>query len=242
MERQRRMQPLGLVAAALLGVSACGAVESAPVPDRPAADSAPAASSAPAGAGGGQAGEASSLPGLPSAAQAAASLQELAVAEQGSMAGYSREKFPHWASHGENCDTREVILERDGTGIERDDECRAVSGNWKSVYDGKTFTDAGDLDIDHTVPLANAWRSGADEWSQDERKAFANDLTHPQLLAVSAGSNRSKGDQGPEEWQPPLESYWCVYGRSWTSVKATYELTVTEDEKNWLTKMLDTCA
>ncbi|WP_372459498.1 hypothetical protein [Streptomyces olivaceus] len=63
-----------------------------------------------------------------------------------------------------------------------------------------------------------------------------------ELLAVSAGSNRSKGDQGPEEWQPPLGSYWCVYGRSWTSVKATYELTVTEDEKNWLTKMLDTCA
>ncbi|MBZ6135499.1 hypothetical protein ACFY1G_33270 [Streptomyces olivaceus] len=63
-----------------------------------------------------------------------------------------------------------------------------------------------------------------------------------ELLAVSAGSNRSKGDQGSEEWQPPLESYWCVYGRSWASVKATCELTVTEDEKNRLTKMLDTCA
>lgn len=101
----------------------------------------------------------------------------------------------HWASQGESCDSRETVLERDGTDVTRDDEFRAVSGRWVSVYDGKTFTDASDLDIDHVVPLANGWRSGANTWTQEERKAFANDLTHPQLLAVSAASNRSKGDQ-----------------------------------------------
>jgi hypothetical protein len=168
-------------------------------------------------------------------------LDGLVVVEQGSMAGYSRDTFPHWSSHGDKCDTRETVLQLDGSGVERDDQCRATSGSWVSVYDGKTFTDASDLDIDHMVPLANAWRSGARYWDQDKRKAFANDLTHPQLLAVSAATARGKGDQGPEEWQPPLESYWCVYGRAWTSVKSPYGLSVTEDEKSTLVKMLDTC-
>ncbi|WP_367658029.1 HNH endonuclease family protein [Streptomyces sp. TG1A-8] len=163
------------------------------------------------------------------------------MAIQGSMAGYSRAKFPHWAAQGESCDTREMILQRDGTGVQRDAECRAVSGKWVSVYENKTFTVTADLDIDHTVPLANAWRSGADAWKQDEREAFANDLTHPQLLAVSAATSRSKGDQGPDEWQPPNRSYWCTYGRSWVAVKAAYKLTVTQDEKAMLTKMIDTC-
>lgn len=193
------------------------------------------------GAEGGQEEAASKLPGLPSAEEARTALDGLKVATQGSMAGYSRTKFAHWSSQGDNCDTREMVLQRDGSDVKRDDECRAVSGKWVSVYENKTFTVAADLDIDHTVPLANAWRSGADTWTQAEREAFANDLTHPQLLAVSAATNRSKGDQGPDQWQPPNQSYWCTYGRSWTTVKAAYKLTITQDEKAMLTKMLDTC-
>nr|WP_265863644.1 HNH endonuclease family protein [Streptomyces sp. SKN60] len=193
------------------------------------------------GAPGGPPAGAGTLPGLPGAAEARARLAALKVAPQGSMTGYSRDKFPHWAEQGENCNTRETVLERDGTGVRRDSQCRAVSGSWLSVYDGKTVTKASGLDIDHMVPLANAWRSGANTWTQEKRKAFANDLTHPQLLAVSAVTNRSKGDQGPEEWQPPSRAYWCVYARAWTSVKATYGLTVTRAEKTELGTMLDTC-
>ncbi|MEV6329052.1 HNH endonuclease family protein [Streptomyces sp. NPDC051909] len=190
---------------------------------------------APGGAGAG------TLPGLPGTAEARTRLAALKVAPQGSMTGYSRDRFPHWAEQGDNCNTRETVLERDGTGVRRDSECRAVSGTWLSVYDGKTVTKASGLDIDHMVPLANAWRSGANTWTQDKRKAFANDLTHPQLLAVSAVTNRSKGDQGPDEWQPPSRAYWCVYARAWTSVKSTYGLTVTRAEKTELVAMLDTC-
>lgn len=134
------------------------------------------------------------------------------------------------------------MLERDGTDVKRDGECRAVSGRWVSVYNGKTFMDASDLDIDHMVPLANAWRSGANTWTQEKRKAFANDLTHSQLLAVSAASNRSKGDQGPDEWQPPSNTYWCTFGRAWVSVKSTYELSVTGNEKATIADMLGTCS
>ncbi|WP_280889518.1 HNH endonuclease family protein [Streptomyces sp. LBL] len=194
-----------------------------------------------AGAEGGQAGAASKLPGLPTAEKARTALDGLKVAAQGSISGYSRAKFPQWSSQGDSCDTRELVLQRDGTDVQRDDECRPVSGKWLSVYDNKTFTATADLGIDHTVPLANAWRSGADTWTQDEREAFANDLTHPQLLTASTATTRSKGDRSPDEWQPPLQSYWCAYARSWTIVKATYKLTVTQDEKAMLTKMLDTC-
>ncbi|MFI5868505.1 DUF1524 domain-containing protein [Streptomyces sp. NPDC051546] len=95
------------------------------------------------------------------------------------------------------------------------------SGIWVSVYDGVTITEAGKLDIDHTVPLANAWRSGAGKWTAQRRKEFANDLTRPQLLAVSTATNRAKGDQGPEDWQPPAKTYWCMYATAWTNVKAT---------------------
>lgn len=233
----------GLAVAAVLAVAGCSAVDEA-TSGRTADAKPPTASAAePSGAGGGRPADdsATTLPGVPTAEQARGDLAGLKVAEHGSMAGYSRAKFPHWAAQGESCDTRETVLERDGTDVERDEECRAVSGKWTSVYDDKTFTKAAELDIDHTVPLANAWRSGAADWTQEKRKAFANDLTHPQLLAVSAASNRSKGDQGPDEWQPLAKTYWCTYARSWVAVKATYELTVTEPEKDMLGEMLDTC-
>lgn len=227
----------GLAAAAVFTLAGCSVAEDVTSPE---ADGKPSASAS-AGAGGGRADGPTTLPGIPGVEQAREELTGLEVAAHGSMSGYSRAKFPHWAAQGESCDTRETVLERDGTGVERDDECRAVAGKWTSVYDDEAFSDAGDLDIDHTVPLANAWRSGARTWTQEKRKAFANDLTHPQLLAVSAGSNRSKGDQGPDEWQPPSKTYWCTYARSWVSVKATYELSVTDAEKDMLVEMLDTC-
>ncbi|MDI3403646.1 HNH endonuclease family protein [Streptomyces cavernicola] len=237
----------GLAVLAVLAVAGCSPTGGTAAPD--ATDGKPSASSSASdggtdtdtGAGGGGGEEAGTLPGVPTVEQARTQLAALKVAPQGSMSGYSREKFPHWSEQGENCDTREVVLERDGTDVRRNDECRAVSGSWESVYDDEEFTDSSDLDIDHMVPLANAWRSGADDWTQTRREEFANDLTHPQLIAVSASSNRSKGDQGPDEWQPPAKTYWCVYGRAWVSVKTTYELTVTEAEKSELDEMLGTC-
>ncbi|MFJ1673154.1 HNH endonuclease family protein [Streptomyces bottropensis] len=237
MGRQQQWWGRGLAAVAMLAVAGCTAVDDTAFDG--AQDTKPSASGS--GAGGGQAADDTTLPGVPGVEQAREELAGLAVAAHGSMSGYSRTKFPHWAEQ-DGCDTRERVLERDGTGVERDDECRAVSGAWVSVYDDETFTDAGDVDIDHTVPLANAWRSGAAAWTQDKRREFANDMDHPQLLAVSASSNRSKGDQGPDEWQPPSKTYWCTYARSWVSVKATYGLSVTGAEKNTLTDMLDTCS
>ncbi|MFB9177216.1 HNH endonuclease family protein [Dactylosporangium sucinum] len=172
---------------------------------------------------------------------AAAALNSLTVAAAGSMAGYSREKFTHWIGQGEGCDTRDVVLKREGKNVKVAADCKITAGNWHSAYDDKDLTDPQDLDIDHMVPLAAGWRSGANKWTDEQRKQFANDLTRPQLIAVSLQTNRSKGDQDPSTWKPPSKGYWCTYAQSWITVKAYYKLTVTEAEKSALTDMLATC-
>jgi hypothetical protein len=174
-------------------------------------------------------------------ADATGQLNALTVAAARPMSGYSREKFPHWRRVDDNCDVRDAVLKRDGTGVEATATCKITKGSWKSVYDGKTFADPQDIDIDHMVPLANAWRSGADKWTEDQRADFANDLTRPQLMAVSAASNRSKGDQDPSQWKPPQKSYYCEYAGKWIAVKSFWGLSVTEREKSALQEMLNSC-
>jgi len=176
-----------------------------------------------------------------SAASAGSELAELVVQARSGMGGYSREKFPHWATVSGSCDTRETVLERDGQDVRTDSECRPTSGTWRSPYDGGTWTKASDVDIDHTVPLGQAWESGAAKWTNDQRKAFANDLTRPQLRTVTDNVNQAKGDKAPDEWRPPLESDWCTYATDWITVKHYYKLTVTQAEKGALTDMLTRC-
>lgn len=168
-------------------------------------------------------------------------LSRLVVHERGTMEGYSRDKFPHWQMISGKCDTRETVLERDGQDVRTDAECRAVSGTWRSPYDGATWTQASDVDIDHLVPLAQAWVSGASSWTTERRKELANDLIRPQLFAVTDRVNQAKGDRAPDEWRPPLQSDWCVYAIDWIQVKGYYQLTVTEVEKAALNDMLDHC-
>lgn len=157
------------------------------------------------------------------------------------MQGYSRDRFPHWIVQPDGCDTRETVLKRDGTAVRTGAKCKILSGKWRSPYDGKTFTDPAGLDIDHVVPLANAWRSGADAWDDNRRSQLANDLTRPQLLAVTASVNRAKGDQDPSQWRPPAKDDWCGYAGSWIEVKRYWQLTITAAEKSALGQMLGTC-
>lgn len=174
------------------------------------------------------------------AADSARLLGQLTVAKAGSMRGYSRERFPHWRDAGRNCDVRDTVLKRDGKNIKLSG-CNVVGGRWVSAYDGRTFSDPSDVDIDHMVPLANAWRSGADKWNDDRRGDFANDLTRPQLRAVSATSNRAKGDQDPSQWKPANRDFWCEYAADWIAVKHFWRLRITAAEKAALSDMLDTC-
>ncbi|GAA3764307.1 HNH endonuclease family protein [Streptomyces tremellae] len=166
-------------------------------------------------------------------------LSELTVQAEGSTSGYSRDKFPHWIIQSGTCDTREVVLKRDGTDVTTNASCAATAGTWKSAYDDATWTAASDVDIDHVVPLAEAWKSGASGWTTDQRQAFANDLTRPQLIAVTDNVNQSKGDRDPAQWLPPSASYHCTYARMYIQVKHYYELSVDSAEKTALRDVLN---
>ena len=168
-------------------------------------------------------------------------LDGLTVRDWASMSGYRRDKFADWSSQGGGCDTRDVVLKRDGEAVVTNDSCQITQGTWFSPYDGTSVTDPQELDIDHMVPLANAWRTGANEWTGQQRALFANDLTNPQLLAVTLSTNRSKGDQDPAEWKPPRREYWCVYAERWVAVKSYWKLSVRAEEKAALQDMLGAC-
>ncbi len=175
--------------------------------------------------------------GVP-ASTASRELDSLAVASP-HPSGYVRDEFGKgWANQGHGCDTREVVLKAQGQNVRTDDRCRPVSGTWTSPYDGKTYAAASGLQIDHVVPLGAAWAAGAWQWSPDQRRSFANDLADPELLAVSASLNEQKSDKGPDQWRPPLKSFWPTYAADWIAVKAKYRLTVTASEKNALRQML----
>ena len=180
-------------------------------------------------------------PGIPTESTARAELAALRVASEGSMSGYSRDKFPHWITISGSCNTRETVLKRDGTNVVTNSSCAATSGRWYSPFDGATWYAASDVDIDHVVPLAEAWRSGASSWTTSRRQSFANNLGGPQLIAVTDNVNQSKGDKDPSAWKPPLSSYWCTYAKMWVRTKYRYALTVQSSEKSALSSMLDRC-
>ncbi|MFJ9033601.1 HNH endonuclease family protein [Streptomyces sp. NPDC102274] len=181
------------------------------------------------------------MPNPVDAATARGQLAQLTVVEEVTPPGYSRTKFPHWTTQAGTCDTREVVLHRDGQDVTQNAACQAVAGTWYSEYDGATWPDASDLDIDHVVPLKEAWRSGADVWTTAQRQGFANDLTRPQLIAVTDNINQGKGDKDPGKWMVPLASYRCAHSRAWVQVKDYYNLSVDSAEKAALGGILNSC-
>lgn len=176
-----------------------------------------------------------------SAAAARSYLATVTPKTEGSLSGYSRSLFPHWSTVSGSCNTRETVLKRDGVGVVTDSSCAAVSGSWYSEYDGATWTNAADLDIDHVVPLAEAWRSGASAWTTSKRQQFANDLTRPQLIAVTDNVNQAKGDLDPGKWLPSRTAYRCTYARMWVEVKQYWGLSMDSGEKSALVGILNGC-
>ncbi|MGW7521132.1 HNH endonuclease family protein [Streptomyces sp. NPDC054796] len=181
------------------------------------------------------------LPTPVSASTARSYLASMTAVAEPPRSGYDRDLFPHWITISGACNTRETVLKRDGTGVTTDAACAATSGSWYSPYDGATWSAASDVDIDHLVPLAEAWDSGANAWTTSRRQAFANDLTRPQLLAVTDNVNQSKGDQDPATWMPARTAYRCTYARAWVQVKYYYGLKVDPAEKSALSSVLNGC-
>lgn len=149
------------------------------------------------------------------------------------VGGYDRDLFRHWIdASGNGCDARrEVLIAESLTPVSVGARCSLSGGQWYSAFDGVTTTDASSFDIDHFVPLKEAWDSGAHGWDSGTRQRFANDLGFAgSLIAVSASSNRSKGASDPAEWMPPNRSYWCVYLATWVEVKIRWNLSADSSE------------
>jgi hypothetical protein len=188
-------------------------------------------------------------------AAASAALAALTVAGKTSLDGYERGCGegegcvfgPAWADVDRNgCDQRNDVLHRDLTGIEVREGtrgCVVVAGALDDPYTGRTVpfvkADAGEIPIDHVVPLAAAWVQGAAAWSDEQRRAFANDPAN--LLATTRSENSAKGDSTADEWVPSDLSYGCSYATVVVTVKSTHALSVTSAEADALASLLATC-
>ncbi len=149
--------------------------------------------------------------------------------------GYDRDAFKHWNSGddpADGCHTRsEVLISEAVEPPTIGPRCRLTGGTWWSYYDATWVTSASGLDIDHMVPLAEAWDSGASAWSAQQREAYANDQgVAASLVAVTARSNRSKADQDPSTWLPPAADVHCRYVAEWVGTKLRWALSADEAE------------
>lgn len=167
-------------------------------------------------------------------------LDSLEVKAETASGTYSRSLFEHWIdADGDGCDTRVEVLQEESV---KPIGCNLKGGSWISLYDGLKVTNASLLDIDHFVPLKEAWESGAYSWNAETRKRFANDLDYSMsLIAVSAKTNRSKSDRDPASWLPPSAGFVCQYVGRWVAVKYRWSLSVDLAERNVLASKLKAC-
>jgi len=156
--------------------------------------------------------------------------------------GYDRDLFPHWIdADGDGCSTRYQVLI-----AEADDPptvgsgCSLSGGRWFSYYDRVSWTDPGRIDIDHMVPLAEAWDSGARTWTTASRRAYANDLgDYRTLVGVTDSVNQAKGDQDIAQWLPTYDR--CRYLREFVAVKHRWRLNVDSAEKSSMSSLASGC-
>lgn len=156
--------------------------------------------------------------------------------------GYNRNFFKHWVDADRNgCDTRaEVLISEAVVKPKVDKKCKISGGKWLSKYDNKSVSYAAQLDVDHLVPLAEAWRSGAWAWTPQQRQEFANDLSDKRaLIAVTLSTNRSKGDKDISEWVPKVDT--CGYVQNWIAIKTRYSLTYDPKEAESLVAYFEIC-
>ncbi|AKK03803.1 HNH endonuclease family protein [Corynebacterium epidermidicanis] len=194
-------------------------------------------------------------PSASPASQSMAALNALPVKGRAPKTGYSREKFGQaWSDDvvvefGHNgCDTRNDILRRDLTGTilkEGTRGCVVLSGILHDPYTateiaftrGKATSSA--VQIDHVVALSNAWQTGAQQLSDDQRRNLANDPLN--LLAVDGAANQQKGDRDAATWLPRNKAFRCTYVSRQVEVKTKYQLWVTAPEKEAIGRILAQC-
>nr|WP_240720823.1 HNH endonuclease family protein [Pseudarthrobacter sp. NamE2] len=184
------------------------------------------------------------------AADALVQLEGIPVKGRAPKTGYTRDEFgPAWADTDHNgCDTRNDILARDlanETFKPGTNNCVVAEGTLADKYTGTTINfvrgqdTSSDVQIDHIVPLSDAWQKGAQQLTADRRKEFANDPLN--LMAADGPTNSAKGDKDAATWLPPNRAFRCEYVARQTAVKAKYQLWVTRAERDAIAGILTGC-
>lgn len=173
-----------------------------------------------------------------------AAIRHLPVARHSHGGSYNRSAaFGDWISQGDGCDTRAVVLKTESLRPTTQNQyCTVKTGRWYSFYNARYYTNAygGAVQIDHVVPVENAWVSGAWRWSHATRVRYYNDLGDKRtLVAVDQHDNEAKGDQDPTHWMPSHGK--CRYLRSWVAVKTRWHLSVTATERATLLRIASGC-
>lgn len=151
---------------------------------------------------------------------------------------YNRKQhFGRWINDpaDETCfNTRAQVLIRDSNtkvSFRITNKCVIDRGEWFDPYSDNTLDTAGQIDIDHMVPLKNAYQSGAWKWHFKSRCLYANYLGMKEhLIPVSKSENRSKGDSSPADYLPSANSYICNYIKNWLTVKSIWNLKLSDHE------------
>lgn len=160
--------------------------------------------------------------------------------------GYDRTRyFGDWKDANGDCqNTRSEVLQVESkvrTSFTTSRYCTVKSGKWAISWDNRTHYSATAVQIDHTIPVAEAWGSGAKSWSQARRIAFYNDLGDGRSLSAQTSAlNSAKQARGPEAWMPPANR--CAYVSDWVAVKIRWGLKVDSAEKAALTRLANGCA
>ncbi len=179
-----------------------------------------------------------------------AELDSLGIREQADVPDYRRAEFGDgWGDlDGDGCSTRNEILARDLTGTtyrETSNQCVVDAGVLDDPYTSETIAfqrgeqTSQEVQIDHVVPLSDAWYSGAWGWDATTRHRFANDRLN--LLAVDGEANFEKGAKTAERWLPSNKNFRCEYVGRQVAVKYHYGLSVTTAEAEVMRQVLQGC-
>jgi hypothetical protein len=179
--------------------------------------------------------------------EALRALAKLPIKGRAPQTGYSREMFSDDWDYYNGCDVRNRILARDLAqyNYRSDSNCIIENGILEDPFTGQVITfqrgvkTSLDVQIDHVVPLSDAWQKGAQQLSGYQRFALYNDPLN--LLAVWGPANSQKSDSDAASWLPSNKSFRCSYVARQIAVKAKYELWVTRAEHDSMARVLETC-
>ncbi len=162
------------------------------------------------------------------------------------VTGYDRDEFGGWVDEDNDCqNTRAEILidtSEESVAFRNIDNCVVGYGYWYDPYTDEIYTDASNLDIDHFVPLKNAYVSGAYLWNDSRKKEYSNYRGYEyHLIPVFKSANREKSAYGPEVWLPENEDFHCGYINIWVEIKTYWGLTVNEKEYEKILEITSSC-